>query len=273
MHIVRKAGIFSLALLLAGCAHGPKLPPASHVTFAGKSAQYHDYARVPFCEVDGQQVAEEMASVNVLLTAFVKLASRDPKASWTKDDLAQLRHGGKVLPKVTDIQDSNIEQLSRCPDMQPGLLLLNTAQRGRKLVDEVRKLMPSVPGILATHGYAHELAVWKAAQAKAVPQAQKTWCPAKPRPGHMPDIYYALADVHGQVTWMFCDGSKVQGPSGGKLKFVPSEGWLQAHQRRRRRRRRKLFGQKDFIEATSRYPADQIQHPPPREDAPASAQR
>ena len=95
-----------------------------------------------------------------------------------------------------------------------------------------------------------EVNKWKAAQADAMKTGKESWCPEKPKPGAVPEIYYASTDETGKTEWVFCDEMKVDAAEGGKPELVLEDP------------KKKPKNAKGYLDAAAKYPASEVQHAP-----------
>jgi hypothetical protein len=250
----KMVSVFLLGAGVSGCAHHPpKLPPANTTGYDGVKAQYRDLTRLPDpCDVDGAQVAGELESVNALMSHFLEVTDPKREAPWTADELAQARKAKELLTPAVDAADNDIQVLSsRCPYLNPALRLQDAQKRGRDLIFPTRQRLNEIAGRVEAQQYKADLAKWKAEQVEAVKQAHENWCPPKPNPRKMPDIYYAAQDENGRTTWLFCDGAKVVTSVGGAPELVPPPG-------------RRHHSERSYLSAANSFLPDEIKRPPTR---------
>lgn len=244
--------VFLLGAAVSGCAHHPpKLPPAQTVTYDGVKAEYRDLTRLSDpCDVDGAEVASQLESVNALMSHFLELTAPDNQTPWTQAQLDQNKKAKDLIGPAVDAADNSIQALSsRCPFLDPALRLQDAEKRGRELILSARQRLQELPSRIDVQQHRTEVAAWKAGQAGAIQQAHDTWCPPKPRPGKMPDIYYAAQDENGRTAWLFCDGAKVLTSEGGAPQFVPPPG-------------RRHHPERAYLSSANNFPPDEIKRAP-----------
>lgn len=252
MKTTQLASVFLLGASVSGCAHHPpKLSPPQTASYDGVKAEYRDLTRLPNpCDVDGAEVARELESVNALMGHFLDQTAPGGEAPWTQQQLEDGKRAKDLVGPAVDAADNDIQALSsRCPYLEPALRLQDVQKRGRERILSVRQRLQELPGQIAAQQRRTDVASWKAAQGEAIQQAHDTWCPPKPRPGKMPDIYYAAQDENGRTAWLFCDGAKILTREGAAPQFVAPSG-------------RRHHSERAYLSAANHFPPEEIKRAP-----------
>ncbi len=128
--------------------------------------------------------------------------------------------------------------------------LSDPKRKGDELTQQAQANVDKGPELIPLLRAKVVLTKWKTDQAAAIETARGEWCGAKPKPGSIPDIYYALEDETGKTQWIFCDESKVTLEGTAKPNVVEPEG------------NKKKVDHKKYVDAALKYPASEIQRAP-----------
>jgi hypothetical protein len=220
-------------------------------TWGGVKAEYTDLTRLEDpCDVPGEQIASQLESDNALISAFLEKTNLPKTGTWTQAQIDEAKRAQEVVTPVVDAADNSIQALSsHCPFLPPAIRLQDAQKRGRDLIFPARQRLMEIPKQIAKQQHALDVAKWKEAQTAAIQQAHDTWCPPKPRPRKMPDIYYAAQDENGRTAWLFCDGAKVITSEGGAPEYIPAPG-------------RRYHRPAAYLSSATNFPTDEIKHAP-----------
>lgn len=208
MHV--RLWICSLALLVgvAGCA-AKKVPPPPLRTLnlGGLKADYRDYRSADVCSLDAAVLERELDSLRVLLAEFLGQTSAGFDGMWGDEHLALLQAAQRELPPALTSAEKVTEALPGCPQLD-----VPSAPGVTELVRQSRRRIADAPVLLPYVKAKRDLALWKAEQAKAQESLKAERC-AKKAKASAP--YYAVENEHGDQSFFFCDGTKVQRTVGG----------------------------------------------------------
>ncbi len=217
---------------------------------AGKTASWHDWKLTPVCDVDEKRVESDFASMKELLLSALGQTSASYDGAWGEENLAILDAMPKQLPPALDSLERGVADAGQCKWSEqskvPELLqpLGELVAQGKRKVEGAKALADKVRAYQA-------LKAWRDKQPAAKDEAKKNWCPAKPKPGAQPDIYYAFEDENGHGEWLFCDDSKVTvARPGDPPVFEPAASY------------KKKPKDKPYLDEAAKYPAGDVQRAP-----------
>lgn len=242
------------ALFFAGCATVPQKPLRTESVKLGVwRANYRDYvaAKRDLCESEQRWLAEELLSVNALVSKWVEATTGTRDDEWSNAKLELLAEGASTLPPILEIHEKTLRALEPCgfaktrgfPDLR---------SRGLELVKEAEERITSGKEIRAWVRYKRGLERWNLEQPIRVADAM-TLCPERSRIGQA-ILFYALVTKDGDTRYEFCDGSAVLHPAGGEPAY---EAPIAATARHMRRVKKKLY-----LQEAAKFPSSYVDRPP-----------
>ena len=251
--MLRTLACLAVAATVVGC--GKKRiapPPEKTIELVGKKAIYRDWSQIRACDVDPKPLSGEVASMNALLNEVLGQTSADENGMWSVEQLALLEDGPMLLPASLTSAEQLQASAKLCPtDPSIDLKVLT------ELTGQTRRRLELAPSLLTKLKAKAALTQWKEALPGNIASAKKEWC-ATPKPGVVPDIFFATEDETGKVQWLFCDDSKVTAAPGAAPAFEPAAAL------------KKKPKEKPFLDSAAKYPASDVQRAPKPEAAPAT---
>lgn len=243
----RATVIFSLPLVLAGCATtGTPLKP-QEVEIAGGRATYRDYRSDPgrLCNAEHRWLLDELVAVNSVLRRFADGVG-DGELGRRQREL--LEEGARELPEVLAAHEVSLNQVDRCSFANRGGF---TAARdaGRQYLAEVKALLASAPERVARAEAVEQLRAWRTNLPRMQQEAQAGCDRRNPR-----RIYFAWEQENGTRNFAFCDGASVTQRDGDKPLWLPPENAPT--------RGRNAPKERDYLKVMEAYSVEHISRPP-----------
>lgn len=247
--------LVGFCVLLGACA-GRRVAPLQRYSLGTARAEYRDYvgARASLCNAEPQWLADELNSVNGLLSRFL-LNTREATnldAPQQAEELELLREATRGLPPVMKIHRQNLAELSEC-GFRRTKAFPELARRGTELLTEAETRLAEAPAALAMIELRSAQRKWEEEVKSREATAKGTWCAPDTAVGNA-DVYFARQAADGQSSWLFCDGLKVESSSGSEPQLVIPEELG-------RRDRRRIQPQ-HYLDAAKAYPASEIDRQP-----------
>lgn len=245
--IFRATVIFSLPLVLAGCATTRPPLALQEVEIAGGRAAYRDYRVAPdrLCSAEPRWLLDELVAVNGVLRRFVDAVGEGELGLRQR---RLLEEGEKTLPEVLAAHEASLNGVERCSFANQGGL---TAAResGGEYLKQVRALLASAPERIARAEAVEQLRAWRANLPRMQFEAQAGCDKRNPR-----RIYFAWEQENGTRTFAFCDGASVTQRGGDKPLWIPPENAPT--------RGRYAPKEGQYLEAVQRYSLELMSRPP-----------
>ncbi|MFT3842233.1 MAG: hypothetical protein QM723_34910 [Myxococcaceae bacterium] len=243
-----------LGAVVVGCGKKRVAPgPDQTVQLAGKTATWHDWQKTNVCDVEELRVEGDFTSMKELLLSALGQTSASYDGAWADENLAILDAMPKQLPPALASLEKGVADAAQCKWTEqskvPELL-----QPLGELVAQAKRKIDGAPGLAAKVRAYQALKVWRDKQPAAKDEARKNWCPAKPKAGAQPDIFYAYEDENGHAEWLFCDDSKVIVAKPGDPPVFDAAATY-----------KKKPKDKPYLDEAAKYPAGDIQKAPKSE--------
>lgn len=248
------------AVAVVGCGKKRVAPPTEKsVTLLGKKGVYRDWSQTSPCDVEPRTLKGDAESMNALLNEVLGQTSADENGVWSDEQVALLEDGPMLLPAALGANETLVKRAAGCAFVDadgvkaPLKTLEELTAQTRRRLELSATLLPKLKAKAA-------LAKWKEGLPAAVTAAKAEWCAAKPKPGAVPDIFFAFEDETGKTEWHFCDGCKVVAAAGKPPALEPS---ATAHKKKPK--------DKPYLDGAAKYPASDVQRAPklPAAAAPA----
>lgn len=193
-------------LLCAACVH-PKAaaPPLTHIELGNTRATYRTYSAAAACEAEPRWLAEELGSVNGLLSRFLATTDKPLDEQWMPAEEAMLSSGGPVLGPVLEVHASNLRAARRCP-FAGHSALVHVLKAGASLVQDARARLLIADQLAAHLEGRRALSNWRE-RVKAERIEYLSFCAPRSH-----EIYFAYEDEEGATHVLFCDDAKLTYP-------------------------------------------------------------
>lgn len=235
-------------LILPGCFAPRRPPPMKTVKLAGWRASYRAYGSggAGICDAEQRWLIDELSSVNGMLGSFLERAEESRPTDPALQRL--LSEATEVLPTVLDEHARNLERLRSCGFASRGGFPA-LAQRGTKLVADIRALLENAPAELAYAKAVAALEAFRRDLPKMELDARRT-CPND----RSTELYFASEGEDGTRTWRFCDGARVLGRPGEPMAVLEPPNMTRAQRRR--------FKESTYLDAANAFPRARLVSPP-----------
>jgi hypothetical protein len=247
--------LVGLSVLLGACA-GRQAPSLQRYTLGMGRAEYRDYsgARADLCDSEPRWLADELSSVNGLLSRFLSSTEEatKPQALHHAEHLALLQEATRSLGPVMEIHRQNLAALRECGFQGTGAFP-DIALRGAELLERAKARLADSSGALAAAELQRAQQAWAEEAPAREATARRTWCASSPKLGNA-DLYFARQYPNGRTEWLFCDGLMVEEAAGGTPQLITPE-WINRKERRRIQPQR-------YLDAAKNYPASDIDRQP-----------
>ncbi len=237
-------------LALLGCAPSRPALRAERLDFNGVRASWRPFTDAAVCDAEPRFLLDELLSVNEVLKRFLRDTAGDATASWPDAQVTLVDEGRATLPRVMTEHERTLGLVARCEfaDRAGYPVVL---ERGRELLADTRRRLEEAPAVIAEVKRRRALEAWQQQRLSSQDAARRT-CPAARLGAAV--VYFAFRDEAGLTSFLFCDGAAVTSRAGEAPRVEPAP--LELTRGRR-------IGEKVYLAAAARFPAEAILAPPP----------
>jgi hypothetical protein len=221
----------------------------SSIDLAGKHASYRDWRGADACKADPMAHWADLEAMNALLTEFLAQTKQGPDEPWTLEQIATYEAAATALGPALDGLDSQTSAVGKCKFPRSSGVD-EDSRTADDLSQQARRRLADAPTLLPKLKEKAELYKWKAAQLDAQQTGKDSWCGGTPKPGSVPDVYYASTDETGKTEWLFCDDTRVVAPEGAKPEVQLEDP------------KKKKPNARAYVDAALKYPPSEVQRAP-----------
>lgn len=241
--------ISAAVLLFAACAHRKApAPPLTHVEFGNSRAAYRSYSATAACEAEPRWLAEELGSVNALLSRFLATTDKPLDEQWLPQEEAMLASGRNALTPVLEVHASNLRAAKKCSFARHSALV-HVLKEGPALIQDVRSRLEIADQLAAHLAGRRALAAWRE-RVKTERVEYLSFCAPRSH-----EIYFAYQDEAGATHVLFCDDARLTYPPGSVTGEVSIPGPTKP--RALRNRLEALY-----VKKATAYPKEEVRVPP-----------
>lgn len=250
MHTLRIV-LFVCLGLVVGCGKKRVAPAGEQkLSLAGKQATFHDWSKVTPCDVQPKTLVGDLDSTAALLNEYLGKTSAGAEGMWSDEQVALLTEGAEKLSPLLDATEKALAGAAKCKFDPKKDAVDEPIKKAAELVSQGRHRIADAPALAQTLKARAALKAWQDKLPELRAGAKTEWCPAKLKPGAVPDIYFSFESETGAIEWLFCDDCRVVATSGSPPAFEAATTF------------KKKPKDKPYLDSAAKYPASDIQHPP-----------